>query len=128
MKFFCVVGAFICSALLSAAVPATTTLPRSTPEAEGVSSAAILGFIATAEAKIDAVHSFMLVRHGQMVLEGWGSPYTADKTHKLNSLTKSFTATAVGLAIAEGKLSLDDKVVKFFPTRRRPTPAPILRR
>src|SRR6185312_2801990 len=26
-----------------------------------------------------------------------------------------FTATAVGLAIAEGKLSLDDQVIKFFP-------------
>jgi CubicO group peptidase (beta-lactamase class C family) len=33
----------------------------------------------------------------------------------LYSLSKSFTSTAVGLAIAEGKLSLNDPVLKFFP-------------
>jgi CubicO group peptidase (beta-lactamase class C family) len=101
--------------LLTLAAAAPAGLPRSTPEAQGVSSADILKFIEGAEAKIDAVHSFILVRHGQIVAEGWWSPYAADKTHKLFSLTKSFTSTAVGLAIAEGKLSLDDQVLKFFP-------------
>jgi CubicO group peptidase (beta-lactamase class C family) len=33
----------------------------------------------------------------------------------LYSLSKSFTSTAVGLAVAEGKLSVDDEVLKFFP-------------
>src|SRR6185369_7019363 len=35
--------------------------------------------------------------------------------HVLYSLSKSFTSTAVGLAIAQGKLSIDDEVLKFFP-------------
>ena len=35
------------------------TFPRSTPEAQGVSSAALLGFIEAAEQQIDALHSFM---------------------------------------------------------------------
>ena len=61
------------------------------------------------------MHSFMLVRHGQVVAEGWWVPYAADKTHAIYSLTKSFTSTAVGLAVAEGRLSLEDKVLKFFP-------------
>ena len=39
----------------------------------------------------------------------------AESPHSLYSLSKSFTSTAVGLAIAEGKLSLDDEVLKFFP-------------
>ena len=103
------------SPILASATPGTSNLPRSTPEAQGVSSAALLNFIEQAEAKIDAVHSFILVRHGQVVAEAWWSPYAPDKTHALYSLTKSFTSTAVGLAIAEGKLSLDDKVLKFFP-------------
>jgi len=34
---------------------------------------------------------------------------------ELYSLSKSFTATAVGLAIAEGNLRIDDDVLKFFP-------------
>jgi len=61
------------------------------------------------------LHSFMIVRHGQVVAEGWWKPEAADKPHVLHSLSKSFNSTAVGLAIAEGKLSLDDPVLKFFP-------------
>ena len=61
------------------------------------------------------MNSFMLVRHGQVVAEGWWSPYDAESPHSLYSLSKSFTSTAVGLAIAEGKLSVDDEVLKFFP-------------
>src|SRR6478752_1568909 len=78
-------------------------------------SAAILSFVEDAEQKIDALHSFMLVRHGQVVAEGWWNPYSAEDPHTLQSLSKSFTSTAVGLAVAEGKLSLDDAVVSFFP-------------
>lgn len=90
-------------------------LPRSTPEAQGVSSAAVRAFIEAADKSIDSLHSFMLVRHGQVVAEGYWAPYYADAPHQLYSLSKSFTSTAVGLAIAEGKISLDDSVLKFFP-------------
>ena len=61
------------------------------------------------------MNSFMLVRHGCIVAEGWWAPYNADSPHSLYSLSKSFTSTAVGLATSEGKLSLDDEVLKFFP-------------
>lgn len=90
-------------------------LPRSSPESQGVSSAEVLSFIEAADKNIDSLHSFMLLRHGHAVAEGWWSPYEADAPHSLYSLSKSFTSTAVGLAIAEGKLSLDDEVLKFFP-------------
>ena len=90
-------------------------LPRSTPEAQGISSSAILDFIETADKKINSLHSFMLVRHGNVVAEGWWSPYDAPLPHMLFSLSKSFASTAVGLAVAEGKLSVDDPVLKFFP-------------
>ena len=43
------------------------------------------------------------------------TPYDAGHNHVLYSLSKSFTSTAVGLAIAEGNLSVDDEVLKFFP-------------
>jgi CubicO group peptidase (beta-lactamase class C family) len=62
-----------------------------------------------------AMHSFMLVRHGKVIAEGWWKPEAAGKSHVLWSLSKSFTSTAVGLAVAEGKLSIDDPVLKFFP-------------
>jgi CubicO group peptidase (beta-lactamase class C family) len=90
-------------------------LPRSTPEAQGVSSAAIGEYIETADHQVNTMHSFMLVRHGKVIAEAWWKPEAADKPHVLWSLSKSFTSTAVGLAVAEGKLSLDDPVIKFFP-------------
>ena len=69
------------------------------------------------------MHSFMLVRNGYVIAEGWWKPEAAEKPHVLFSLSKSFTSTAVGLAIAEGKLSLDDKVLSFFP-EEAPTEPP----
>ena len=104
-------------AIVFAAIPrahAATPLPRSTPEAQGTSSQAILDFVDAVD-KINTLHSFMIVRHGQVIAEGWWKPETADKPHVLWSLSKSFNSTAVGLAIEDGKLSLDDPVLKFFP-------------
>ena len=98
-----------------AAEKTAVELPRSRPEAQGISPSAILAFVEEADRKIDSLHSFMLVRHGHVVVECWWSPYDAKTRHELYSLSKSFTSTAVGLAIAEGKLSIDDPVLKFFP-------------
>lgn len=90
-------------------------LPRATPESQGVDSAQVLAFIEEANRKIDTLHSIMIVRHGHVVAEGWWKPEAADKRHVLHSLSKSFTSTAVGFAVAEGKLSVDDLVIKHFP-------------
>lgn len=90
-------------------------LPRSTPEAQGVASSAILDFVTAANQNVNALHSFMLLRHGRVIAEGWWAPYEAQSPHVLYSLSKSFTSTAVGLAVAEGRLSLEDEVIKFFP-------------
>ena len=107
--------------------PAQSALPRSTPEAQGISSAAIQSFVQAADTGIDAMNSFMLVRHGRVVAEGWWGPYDARTPHVLYSLSKSFTSTAVGLAIAEGKLSVDDEVLKFFPDEAPAQPSANLR-
>ena len=93
-------------------------LNYSTPEAEGVSSQGILDFIAAAESQHpDALHSLMIVRHGKIIAEGWWNPYNADSPHLLYSLSKSFTSTAIGLAVQENLLSLDDPVISFFPEK-----------
>src|SRR6516162_8437573 len=98
--------------VLSASARAGADLPRSSPEAQGVSSPAVLAFVEAADKQIDSLHSFMLVRHGHVVAEGWWAPYHAEAPHSLYSLSKSFTSTAVGLAVAEGKLRRDDEVLK----------------
>src|SRR5438477_1925505 len=93
----------------------TTMLPRSVPEAEGVSSSDIIQFLDAAVKSKNEFHSFMLVRHGKVIAEGWWNPYRPDLRHTMYSCSKSFTATAVGFAVQEKKLSLSDKVISFFP-------------
>lgn len=92
-----------------------TQLQRSTPEAQGIDSQAILAFVEALETALpEGLHSLMLVRHGAVVAEGWWHPYAPEHPHELFSLSKSFTATAVGLAVAEGRLFLGDPVLSFF--------------
>jgi CubicO group peptidase (beta-lactamase class C family) len=106
---------------------AQSALPRSTPEAQGISSAAIQSFVQAADSGIDGMNSVMIVRHGRVVAEGWWGPYDARTPHVLYSLSKSFTSTAVGMAVAEGKLSVDDEVLKFFPDEAPANPSANLR-
>lgn len=89
-------------------------LPHSTPEAQGIASTAILAFLDAAARDRVGLHSLMLVRHGHVVAAGWWAPYAPTLPHVLFSLSKSFTSTAVGLAVSEGLLSIDDPVLRFF--------------
>src|SRR5688500_13413504 len=75
-------GALLCLLPASAHAPAlaansSRALPRSTPERQGISSSAILAFVEAADKEVDQMNSFMLVRHGQVVAEGWWGPYEA---------------------------------------------------
>ena len=90
-------------------------LPRATPESQGVSSEAIAKFVRAADEKVNSMHSVMILRHGKVIAEAWWAPEDASKPHVLWSLSKSFTSTAVGLVVEEGKLSIEDRVVGFFP-------------
>ena len=108
-------------------MPARTALPRSAPEAQGVSSSAILAFLEDVEEHIPELHSVMLLRHGRVLAEGWWAPYAAQHPHMLYSLSKSFTATAIGMAVAEGRLTVDDLVLSFFPEQAPAAPDANLR-
>lgn len=88
---------------------------RTSPEQQGIASSAILEFVDAAENKIHELHSFMLLRHASVVAEGWWSPYGREIPHMMFSVSKSFTSTAIGLAISEGLFSIDDAVISFFP-------------
>jgi len=92
-------------------------LPRSSPEAQGVRSEGILQFLDALASSKHEFHSFMMARHGHVIAEGWWSPYRAELNHMLYSLSKSFTSTAVGFAKSEGKLSVEDPIISFFPDK-----------
>ncbi|MEU4389886.1 serine hydrolase [Kribbella sp. NPDC023855] len=90
-------------------------LPRSAPGDSGVSSRAVGALLDRLEELSVECHSIMVVRGGHVVAEGWWAPYDAERPHLLYSLTKSFTAIAVGIVIGDGLLSLDDRVVDLLP-------------
>lgn len=95
-------------------MPFATSLPRSLPELQGISSEGINQFIGAANASGLGWHSFMLLRHGYVVAEGWWKPFDASLKHTLYSLSKSFTGTAIGLLVKDGKLNIDAPVASFF--------------
>jgi CubicO group peptidase (beta-lactamase class C family) len=93
----------------------SASLPRSAPSDQGVDPAGVLAFLHAVASRDLDMHSLMLVRHGSVVAEGWWAPYRSDRIHLVYSLSKSFTSTAIGIAVGEGLLSVDDPIVKFFP-------------
>ena len=95
----------------------TTVLPRSIPEDQAVSSKGIIEFLDAMDKSKHEMHSLMVLRHGNVIAEGWWSPYRPDLKHTLYSLSKSFTSTAVGFAVQEKRLTVNDKVISFFPDK-----------
>ena len=92
-----------------------TNLPRvETPDSV---KTAMDGFFAQAAQDSMDIHSVMLVKDGQVIYSHWQSQGIDSVPHVLHSVSKTFTATAVGLAISEGKMSLTDKIVSFFPDK-----------
>ena len=89
--------------------------PRCTPESVGISSAAISRFLDRLESGFTEMHGLMIMRRGRVCAEGWWAPYAPGLRHGLQSHTKTYAATAVGIAVTEGKVSLDERVIDIFP-------------
>jgi len=89
----------------------------STPEEQGFDSAKLNEMLKSLDKGGVPVHSVLIVRNGYVVLDAYFEPYNGSFPHKLQSVTKSVTATLVGIAIDQGKLQLDQTMVSFFPDR-----------
>ncbi len=113
--------------LVATTADSLAQLSRSRPEEQGVSSAAIARFIQAANNSNSELHSFMLVKNGNIIAESWWKPYAPGLKHTMYSVSKSFTSTAVGFAVSEGRLRLTDKVVSFFPELTPDTAGALLR-
>ncbi len=94
-------------------------LPRCTPAEAGISCAAVETFFRQSgqETRSLGMHGAMLLRHGKIFAEGWWAPFRPDAPHMLYSVSKSITATAVGIALDEGILDLDEKLSDIFGGR-----------
>lgn len=93
----------------------TTQLRRSAPSELHVDATRVVRFLdAVDDAGMD-FHSFMILRHGAVVAEGWWAPYCSDDIQLLYSLSKTFLAMAVGIAIGERRFSTEDLVADLLP-------------
>jgi hypothetical protein len=80
-----------------------------------VNAAEIEAFLDDVAAAGLELHGLMIHRHGAVAAENFWWPYGPDRPRVMHSATKSFTACAIGMAVEEGRLSLSDRVIDFFP-------------
>ena len=112
------------------AVPPTTTKSdatayyptqawkTSTPEQQGIDSAALGKLLDEIQAKQLNIHSVVIARHGFIVAEAYWYPFQLGAKHVLYSCTKSVNSALVGIAIKQGKIdNVNHRVLDFFPER-----------
>lgn len=93
------------------------TFQKSFPENAGIPSGCIMNFIQRLKDREVPMHSFLLLRRDLLAAECYYSPCRADTLHRMFSISKSFTSIAVSLLADEGKLSLDDPIIRYFPDK-----------
>lgn len=93
-----------------------STLARVTPREAGISSNAVLALLDDARTRQLDLHDLLIYRRGALGVELYKWPYRAEQPRIMHSVAKSFTSAAIGLALEEGALHLDDKVISFFPS------------
>ena len=84
------------------------------PEEVGIRSEDILSYIEALEASQTEMHGLMIMRHGKLSAQGWWAPFGPTVRHGLQSHTKTYAATAVGIAYTEGLLKLTDCLASTF--------------
>ena len=86
-----------------------------TPESKGISSKHLLKFLQSVNRKKIPMHSLLIARGDDIILNAYWSPFDKNTLHRMNSVTKSFVGLAIGLLIDEGRIRYTDKVISFFP-------------
>ena len=95
---------------------------RVTPEQVGVSSKAVLQLLDELESGSTEPHGIIIMRHGKICAEGAWKPYALGINHGMQSFTKTYSATAIGIACRMGLLSLDEKLTDIFPGKGQQQP------
>lgn len=99
---------------------------KATPESAGISSAALLKYLKMINAHCLSAHSVLIARGDSLVLEAYWKPFDRSDVHRMYSQTKSFVGLAIRLLADEGRLSLDDNIISFFPDKLPETVHPWL--
>ena len=88
----------------------------STPEEQGMDSQMLAGMVDEINERKMKVHSLLVIRNGYLVSETYFDDFQPDTRHHLQSVTKSFISTLIGIAIDQGYLTgADQRVIDLFP-------------
>lgn len=94
----------------------------SSPESQGLKSENIqFCFDSLMNISHGEIHGIVVMRHGKIVAELFPEPFKREFSHTLYSVSKTFVATAVGLAVDDNRLRISDRVMLFFPEFYRDT-------
>ena len=85
-----------------------------TADEAGLNPAHINKFIDLLERNGNNMHSMLMMRGDDVFCEVYWEPYTRDSLQRMYSETKSFVSVAIGLLVADGLISLDDPICKYF--------------
>jgi CubicO group peptidase (beta-lactamase class C family) len=97
--------------------------PTSAPEAQGIDSGKLADALEQIRAKKIPIHSLLIERHGYIVLDSYFYPFADNEAHNAYSVTKSVTASLIGIALREHRLGdLNAPVLSFFPDRKTDDP------
>ena len=99
---------------------------RTTPREAGVSEETISRFMRTLNRHEINLHSVLMLKGENLFYERYCRPFDENTPHRMYSVTKSFVAVAIGCLVDEGKLSLDDFIVEFFPDKLPQVVSPLL--
>ena len=90
---------------------------RAVPESVGLSSGNICEFVNRLNSAELPLHSLLVIKDDRLVFEGYQKPYGPDGLHRMFSVTKSMVSLAIGCLADEGKISLDDHIIDYFPEK-----------
>ena len=92
-------------------------ITMTTPAEAGIPEATVLKFMNTLRRHEINLHSVLMMQGGKLFYERYWKPFDADTPHRMYSVTKSFVSVAVGCLVDEGRLCLDDPVIRYFPDK-----------
>lgn len=101
---------------------------RVTPESVGIDSGDIEWLLDRLESGFTEPHGLMIMRHGKICAEGWWNPYAPGIRHGLQSHSKTYAATAIGIAYTEGIVKLDERIIDIFPEHAPEQPSENLKK
>lgn len=87
----------------------------STPEAQGMDPALLERADEFLRANSPNRYSFLVIRNGYLVFERYYGGANAWSRFPIASITKSFVSALTGIAVEQGLVRLDDRVVDVFP-------------